>query len=323
MTHETALHVGIDVSLARLDAVILPTGEAISVENTPAGILSLVGLLSEAGDAALVVMEATGGLERDCAVALVAAGLPVAVVNPRQVRDYARATGVLAKTDRIDAAVLARFGAAVQPEVRSLLSQDEHEFRAWVRRRNQVVEMAATEKRRLAFEKVAAVRASIQAHIELLSKESREIERLLLASVKVHPSWRYRAELLESVPGVGAITALTILAELPELGALSEKQVAALVGVAPMNRDSGRYRGRRQIAGGRRRVRNTLFMAAGTAMLHNPVIRAFRSRLNERGKCRKVARTACMRKLLIILNAIVRTNTPWAGPNTAPLRAHP
>ena len=267
---------------------------------------------------ALVVLEATGGLELELVGALAAAALPVVVVNPRQVRDFARATGRLAKTDALDAAVLAHFGEAVRPPLRALRDAESLALKALLGRRQQLVTMLVAERNRRGAA-VAAVRPRIEAHIAWLEQERSELEDELRQTLQRSPVWRERDQLLRSVPGVGEQLSLTLLAELPELGRLNRRAIAALVGVAPFNRDSGRMRGRRTIWGGRARVRAMLYMGALSASRHNPVIRDCYQRLLAAGKPKKVALTACMRKLLVILNAMLKHHTPWRdlSPNSA------
>jgi transposase len=258
----------------------------------------------------LIVLEASGGWEAPVVATLAVAGLPVVVVNPRQVRDFARATGRLAKTDALDAAVLAHFGEAVRPPVRPLPEAEERVLAACLARRRQVVEMITAEKHRLSSA-LPVVRPSLEAHLAWLEEELRRLEEELDQRVRQSPLWQEKVELLRSVPGVGKIVAYTLAIDLPELGRLGPKEIAALVGVAPFNRDSGRGRGRRCVWGGRSKVRTALYMATLAATRCNPVIRAFYQRLLGAGKARKVALTACMRKLLIIMNAIVRDGRPW------------
>ena len=304
-----AVCVGIDVSAAGLDVAARPGGAAWAVANDEAGAAALVARLRGLAPA-LVVLEATGGLELPAVGALAAAGLPVAVVNPRQVRDFARATGTLAKTDRLDAAVLARFAEAVRPAPRPLPDADARELAALLARRRQVVEMLTAERNR---RRAAAgrVRAQIEAHLAWLAGQLDELDRELAAAVRASPAWRAKEDLLRGVPGVGPVLALTLLAGLPELGRLDRRGIAALAGVAPLNRDSGALRGKRAVWGGRAPVRAALYMAAVVAARHNPVIRAFYGRLVAAGKPKKVALTACMRKLLTILNAMLRDGAPW------------
>lgn len=303
--------VGIDVGKDHLDVATLPTGEIYRVTNDPTGHASLIERLQALDDLDRIVIEATGGYERAIALVLADAGLPVARVNPRQTRDFARASGRTAKTDRIDAIALAEFARALRPPVRDLGSERQHALEALIHRRRQLVVMIGSEKQRQQANRNAVVRKSIQTLIATLENEQRGIERELLRAIEADPGWRARLALLQSVPGVGLVTALTLLAELPELGNLSDKHLAALVGVAPMNRDSGRHRGQRRTIGGRSSVRKMLYMAALTATQRNPAIKAFYERLRAAGKPAKVALTACMRKLLTILNAIAKTGRGW------------
>jgi transposase len=307
--------VGIDVAKARLDVAVRPTGAQWEAPNDEAGVAALVARLAALAPA-LVVLEATGGLERLAAAEVAAAGLPVAVVNPRQVRDFAKAVGQLAKTDALDAALLARFGEAVRPPPRPLPDAAQQALAALLARRRQVVTMLTAERQRLAAAG-APVRRRVQAHIDWLARELGALDAELGQTLRASPAWRAKEDLLRSVPGVGPVVALTLLAELPELGALDRKRLAALVGVAPLNADSGTRRGKRLVWGGRGRVRAALYMAALVATRYNPVLRAFYQRLLRAGKAKKVALTACMRKLLLILNAIVQTGTPWRHPAAA------
>lgn len=305
--------VGIDVAKATLDVQVRPSDERWSVTNDEAGIRTLVEQLRGIGPSQ-IVLEATGGYELAAVSALAAAALPVVVVNPRQVRDFAKATGRLAKTDRLDAAVLARFAEQVRPEARPLATADQQELDALLTRRRQLIEMLTAEKNRLGQVFVRGgkhVRKSLKTHIAFLERELRMTDTDLGALVRRSPVWRERDELLQSAPGVGPVLSRTILAALPELGQLDRKAIAALVGVAPLNRDSGTMRGKRMIFGGRAPVRTALYMGTLTATRCNPVIRAFYQRLVAAGKPKKVALTACMRKLLIILNAMVRQGTRW------------
>jgi transposase len=303
--------VGIDVSKDHLDVATLPTGETYRVSNDPSGHANLIERLQALADLDRIVLEATGGYERACALALADANLPVAVVNPRQTRDFARASGRTAKTDRIDALALAEFARALRPPVRDLGSERQHALEDLIHRRRQLVVMIGSERQRHTASRNPIVRQSIHKLIGALESEQRGIERELLRAIEADPGWRERLALLQAVPGVGLVTALTLLAELPELGRLSEKRIAALVGVAPMNRDSGRKHGVRRTIGGRSSVRKALYMAALTASQRNPVIHAFYARLRAAGKPAKVALTACMRKLLTILNAITKTGRSW------------
>jgi transposase len=305
------LFVGIDVSKAVLDIAVAPVGDAFSVPNTVDGVQELVKRL-KALSPRLVVLEATGGLERRAVAALAGASLPVVAVNPRQVRDFAKATGRLAKTDAIDAAVLALFAERIRPEVRPIRDEQAQELEALVTRRRQVVDMITAEKSRLAAAPPSKrVRTAIGRTIKWLQKQLEEIDNELDGAVRSSPAWREKDDLLQSVKGVGKVLSRTLLSLVPELGTLGKKQIAALVGVAPLNRDSGTKRGRRVIWGGRAQVRAVLYMAALTAARCNPTIRAFHTRLIAAGKLPKVALVACMRKLLIILNAMVRNGTRW------------
>jgi transposase len=303
-------YVGIDVSKAQLDVAIRPTGERWSVRNDEAGIDQLEARLRELSPV-LVVSEATGGLELPLVAALAAANLPVVVVNPRQVREFARATGKLAKTDSLDAQVLAHFGEAVRPTPRPLPDAQSQLLMALLARRRQIVGMLTAEKNRF-LKATPCVRQDIQRHITWLEGELSKQDKDLEDTLRQSPLWREKEKLLRSVPGVGPVLALHLLAELPELGSLGRRQIAALVGVAPLNRDSGTLRGRRTVWGGRARLRAALYMGALAASRHNQVIAAFYHRLCAAGKAKKVALTACMRKLLTILNAMVKHLTPWA-----------
>lgn len=303
--------VGIDVSKDHLDIAILPAGETDRVTNDAAGHLVLVERLRGLVDLDRVILEATGGYERAAALALADAGLPVVIANPRQTRDFARASGRVAKTDRIDAITLAEFARAIRPPLRDLGDERQHALEALVHRRRQLVVMIGSERQRLQASRNPAVNQSIRALLRVLGGERQAIERELLHAIESDPGWRHKLTLLQAVPGVGPVTALTLIAELPELGSLSQKRIAALVGVAPMNRDSGRKRGLRRTSGGRSSVRKVLYMAALTASTHNPNIEAFYQRLRAAGKHAKVALTACMHKLLSILNAIMKTGRGW------------
>jgi transposase len=306
----TPIFVGIDVSKARLDVAIRPTGEGDSVVNDKVGIKALVKRLEEI-QPTLIVMEATGSMERQVSAALGGAGLSVVVVNPRQVRDFAKATGQLAKTDSIDALVLARFAEAVRPAVRPLPDEVTLELRALTSRRRQITEMIVAERNRIANAS-KAVRKRIDAHIRWLEAELERADKDLDQSIRQSPIWRENEDLLRSVPSIGPVVSRTLLAELPELGKINRKQIAALVGIAPLNRDSGTFRGRRGIWGGRATVRAALYMAALVASRRNSVIRAFYKRLRDAGKAPKVALVACMRKLLTILNAMIKHKTRWS-----------
>jgi transposase len=307
---DTLIFVGIDVSKAQLDVEIRPTGEKESVANDKAGIKALVKRLAKL-QPTLIVLEATGGYERQVAQALVRAELPVVVVNPRQVRDFAKATGQLAKTDRIDAGVLAHFGEAVRPELRSLPDEVTLELRALTARRRQVIEMIGAETNRLTMTS-KAVGKRIDAHIRWLERELERADQDLDRSIRQSPIWKENQELLLSTPSIGPVTSRTLIAELPELGTLDRKQISALVGLAPFTRDSGTLKGRRTIWGGRAPVRSALYMAALVATRRNSVIRDFYKRLRANGKLFKVALVACMRKLLTILNSMIKHKTRWS-----------
>lgn len=306
---ESGASIGIDVAKATLEVWSEPDGTGWTVENSSVGIGELVERLR--GQAvARIVVEATGGYEYAAVAALSLAGHPVAVVNPRQVRDFAKATGRLAKTDRLDAQVLARFGAAIRPEPRALPSAAVRELDAVVTRRRQVLEMLQAERNRhpLARGKVAR---QIQQHIAWLERQLGGLDDELKCLIEASPVWRAKENLLRSVPGIGPVTTATLLAELPELGTLSGRQIAALVGVAPFARDSGTLRGTRAIWGGRTSVRCVLYMATLSAVRWNPPLAATYRRLLDAGKLPKVALIACERKLLVLLNAIVAHGTPW------------
>jgi transposase len=308
MTETLTYYAGIDVAKDRLDVVLRPSGEYVESTNDERGIRSVVRLLLKE-NVTLVVLEATGGLEQPAA-SLALAGVAVAIVNPRQVRDFAKATGKLAKTDRIDAAVLAHFAEAVRPKPRPLADEHARELSAVVLRRRQILAMTTAEANR-ARTAPKAVRKRIEAHLRWLRKELARLDAELEWVVKKNLVWKERADLLMSVPGVGPTLSATLLAELPELEHLDRRRLAALVGVAPLNRDSGTLRGIRTVWGGRSGVRTTLYMATLCATRHNPAIREFYGRLVVSGKPKKVALTACMRKLLTILAAILRNRTPW------------
>ena len=307
-----SLYVGVDVGHAHLDVAIGATSEVWRLTHDGAGIAALVARLTQQPPT-LVVLEATGGLEAVLAGELASAGLAVAVVNPRQVRDFARSIGQLAKTDTLDARLLARFAAAVRPPARALPDAAAQQLRALVSRRRQLVEMLTAERNRLRGVP-STVRRRIEAHVRFLRAELADVDRDLGDGVRASPLWREKEDLLRSVPGIGPVVSATLLAELPELGLLGPKQIAALVGVAPLNRDSGTRRGTRIVWGGRASVRAALYMAALVAVRHNPVIRAVHARLRALGKPPKVALVACMRKLLLTLNALIRTQTPWRAP---------
>lgn len=301
--------VGIDVAKASLEVAVWGAGETWTVANDDEGIRVLVERMQGISPT-IIAIEATGGLEVPAVAGMGCAGLPVAVVNPKRVRDFARSTGQLAKTDKLDAKVLAHFAQAVQPQVRPLRTEEEETLAALVTRRRQVIEMIVAESNRLCTVR-PCVRERIEKHLEWLREELKALEDEIGAFIEGCSLWKDKEELLRSVPGVGETTAATLLAQLPELGDLNGRQIAALVGVAPVNKDSGKKRGKRRVFGGRATVRRAMYMAALSAIRFNPVIRAFYERLVARGKEKKVAITACMRKLLVILNAIIRNGEPW------------
>jgi transposase len=305
----TRCSVGIDVAKAGLDVAVRPSEAPWRVGNAEAELPVLVARLRTL-DPHLVVLEATGGDERDAVAALAAAGLPVVVINPRQVRDLAKATGRLAKTETLDAPVLAHFAEAVHPEPRPLSAAATQQVAALLERRAQVVGMLTAEKKRR-HQALARVRPLIEAHIAWLEAALEQRHRDLDQAVHASPLWREREELLRRVPGVGPIRSLTLLADRPELGTLSHQQLAARVGVAPLHRDSGYARGKRLIWGGRARVRSALDMSVLSAVRDHPVLRAFWTRLREQGTPPKVALVACRQKLLTILNAMLKHQTPW------------
>ncbi len=306
---KAAVYVGIDVSKAQLDVAVRPSAKHWQVENNEKGIAKLVDQLS-AFPPTLIVLEATGGLETDVAVALAAAQMPVAVINPRQSRDFAKSTGELAKTDKIDGGVLAHFAEAIRPEPRRMPDEQARELQAILVRRRQLVEMLVAEKNRQKQAR-SVMQVRIQDHIEWLEQELADIDKDLHQRLQDCPVWREKDELLQSVKGIGPVTSTTLLAELPELGQLNRKQIAALVGVAPFNRDSGKMRGKRAIWGGRASVRSALYLATLNATRFNVVIKAYYERLVQAGKLRKVALVACMHKMLTILNAMMRSGTRW------------
>ena len=308
MTHE-AVYVGVDVSKAALDVAVLPMAEHWSVANGEDGIDSLVVRL-RALSPSLVVLEASGGLQRPVVAAMGAAGLPIVVVKPRQVRDFAKATGKLAKADALDANVLALFAERVQPKPRPLPDAEAQVLSSLLTRRRQIITMLIAEKNRLA-RALAPVRPGIQEHIAWLEEKLSTLDGDLAGKLRKGPMWQEKEDLLRSVPGVGPVATVTLLVDLPELGTLNRKQIAALVGVAPLNRDSGVLRGRRTVWGGRAPVRTALYMATLVATRFNPVIREFYQHLLARGKAKKVALIAAMRKLLTILNAILKNHTAW------------
>jgi transposase len=307
--NSTAIFVGVDISKTQLDVALRPSEEQWTVPHDSPSIEAAVERLRKV-QPERIVLEATGGLERPLVRALVAAGLPVIVANPRQVRDFARATGRLAKTDRLDALVLARFAETVQPVVRPQPDEATQALSALLSRRRQLLEMLTAEKNRLQTAS-KPVQKRIAAHITWLTAELKRVDAELDETIRQSPVWRAQEDLLQSVPGIGRVMSRTLLADLPELGTLTHRQIAALVGVAPLNRDSGTMRGARRIWGGRSSVRAVLYMTTFAATQWNPVIRGFYERLRRAGKAHKVALVACMRKLLIILNAMMKHRAPW------------
>lgn len=308
-SNDESVYVGIDVSKAWLDMARSDKETVIRVQNNEQGIEELVKELS-AAEVSLVVLEASGGMETSLASSLSCTSLQVSIVNPTRVRQFARATGQYAKTDAIDAMMIARFAEAVRPEARSLKEEEVRELSGLVSRRNQLVKMLTMEKNRRSTTHNAA-KGRLEAHIEWLEADIKALEDEMAQLIQENEVWRERVQLLRSVNGVGAVTAFTLLAEMPELGQVNRQQIAALAGLAPFNHDSGPRKGKRRIFGGRATVRRVLYMSALVATRTNPVIREFYQRLLANGKEKKVALTACMRKLLVILNAMVRDGKPW------------
>ena len=307
------MFIGIDVAKAELVVGVRPTGAGWTATNDARGVHDVVERLRALAPT-LIVLEATGGYELLCVAALATAALPVVVVNPRQVRDFARATGQLAKTDRIDAAILARFADVVRPAVRPLPTADAQVLDALLTRRRQLLEMLGAERNRLGQDFGTGkqpVKKSLTTHIAFLERELGRADAELDTAIRQSPVWCANEDLMRSVPGVGPVLARTLLADLRELGDLSRREIAKLAGVAPLSRDSGTLRGRRFVQGGRAPVRAVLYMAALVATRHNPVIKTFYLRLVAAGKPKKLALVACMRKLLTLLNVMVRTATHW------------
>jgi transposase len=307
----TSIIVGIDVSKAKVDVAVAGQSGVGEWANDEPGQQSLSRWLREQ-EAELVVLEASGGIEAALVSELVEQGLPVAVVNPTRVRAFARAEGQLAKTDRIDAGVIARFGATMKPKAKAIRDQAQLELGQQVTRRRQLVEMMTAEKNR-AETAVGAMKGQIERHLDWLRVEIEQLEIQINQAIQQDPLWQVTAERLQSTPGVGPVTAATLVADLPELGQFNRQKITALVGLAPFNRDSGKQRGQRRIFGGRASVRKVLYMATLSAIKCNPVIQAFYQRLLDKGKAKKVAITACMRKLLVILNTMVKTGQDWAA----------
>ena len=312
---QEATYVGVDVAKAQLDVAVRPSGDKWDVSHDEAGVRQLASRL-KALEPVMVLLEASGGLELPLVAALAAEAVPVVVVNPRQVRDFARATGKLAKTDALDAAVLAHFAEVVKPPVRPLRDTETQVLASLVARRHQVMTMLVSEKNRLRSDAAAAVRTRIEAHIAWLERELDDLDKNLRQS----PVWRDKDDLLRTVPGVGEQVSITLLAYLPELGILDRRQIAALVGVAPFNRDSSTLRGKRTVWGGGANVRAALYMGALVASRCNPIIRDFYQRLLTAGKPKKLALTACMRKLLVILNSMLKHRSPWCSLRTRVVR---
>jgi transposase len=310
MDDAITVFVGIDVAKESFDVFLYPEGKRATLPQNAKGRKQLVEMLPPAGDC-LVTLEATGGYERPLVVALAESGHLVAVVNPRQVRDFARGIGIVAKTDRLDAEVIARFGHGVRPRTILNTSEKREELDQLVTRRRQLVDLRTAENNRAETISSRVVRKSIRKVVELLNKQIARVDQEIADLLKSDEEMKDKAKLLTSTPGIGVTTAATLIAELPELGMLNRQQIAALAGLAPFNRDSGRFRGKRSIFGGRRSVRNALYMATLTAKTWNPAIRTFAERLKDQGKTFKVIMTACMRKLLIILNTMVKNNTHW------------
>ena len=309
MTEPAETFIGIDVSKAYLDLAVHEPAQTWQVENTAPGIAALLVQL-QALHPTLIVLEASGGYELVVVAELAAAHLPVVVTNPRRVRNFARATGRLAKTDRLDAQLLAHFAAALRPELRPLPSADEEHLTALLTRRRQIVDMLTMEQNRLHTVR-ATLRQDIEEHLTWLRTQLAKLDREIDEFIHGAPLWSDKDALLQSVPGVGPVTASTIVGLLPELGSLNRQEIAALVGLAPIAKESGKKQGKRRIFGGRAPVRSVLYMAALSACMHNPVIKRFYEHLLAQGKPKKVALTACMRKLLVILNAMLRTHQPW------------
>lgn len=302
--------VGIDVSKSTLDVSIEPIGQTLHVTYDEAGISQAVRCLKEVNPT-LIVMEATGGLEIRIATELVSKGLPVAVINPRQARDFAKATGQLAKTDRVDAAMLAAFAKAIRPQARQLKDEDTCALNDMVSRRRQLIDMRVQETLRLGTAASKPLQKNLNKHIAWLDKRIAEIDNDLTKRLRGSGVWRTKDDLLRGIPGVGAVTTLTMLAKCPELGTLNRREIASLTGVAPLANDSGKHRGKRFIWGGRADVRAVLYMAAVSAIRCNESIKAFAERLKKAGKPPKVVIVACMRKLLTIMNSMLKNNTPW------------
>jgi len=308
-TTKAEIFIGIDVSKHKLDIAVWETGEYWVESNHEEGFASLMEKL-KAMNPALIVLEATGGLELPLVYELAYAKLPVAVVNPKRIRDFAKSIGQLAKTDKLDARIIAHFAYAVRPEVRKLQSEEDERLTALITRRRQVIEMLTAEKNRLHSARLG-MKERVEKHIGWLNEELDGLDQEIHDYIQQSPVWKEKNDILRGVPGVGPVTGATLLACLPELGELNRQEIAALVGVAPVNKDSGKKRGKRRVFGGRAVVRSVLYMAALSAAHHNPRISGFYERLLRRGKEKKVALTACMRKLLVILNTMIKNKTQW------------
>jgi transposase len=302
--------VGIDVAKNSFDVHVLPEGKSYTLKQDASGRQALLAALPAAGTC-LIVVEATGGYERLLIAELTGAGHPVARINPRQARDFAKALGILAKTDRLDASVLARFARDVRPRCLAQTTEKQGELEQLVVRRRQLIQQRTAETNRKQNVTSKFIRKDLQQSIDRLNKQLKRLEKELLALIDSHDEWKERTELLQTVPSIGPIVSVSLVADIPELGQLNRQKIAALAGVAPLNRDSGQFRGRRMITGGRASVRCQLYMATLSARRFNPVIRAFADRLAAKGKEAKVILVACMRKLLVILNAMVKTKTQW------------
>lgn len=301
--------VGIDVSKATLDVAVIPSNEETSVPNSEAGCRYLIAMFSSIKPK-LIVLEATGGLQNLVAAMLIAEGFPVAIINPRQLRDFAKATGKLAKTDRIDAKTIARFGEAIKPEPRPFKDEDNQGLTALMTRRRQIIDMITAEKNRLGSSHVS-VKKDIKETIAWLEKRLAEIDKELSKNIRQNKVWHGKVEILTTCKGIGPVVSTTLVCSLPELGTLNRHQISALVGVCPFNRDSGKMRGKRTIFGGRATVRAMLYMATLSAIRSNVAIKDFYDRLTKAGKLHKVAMVACMRKLLTILNSMLKNMSPW------------
>jgi transposase len=310
MDSSSTSFVGIDVSKKALDVALLPEGKSFKVSHNSEGLARLLEQLPEPGTC-LIVVEATGGYQRRLVAEATAAGHRVAVVNPRQVRDFARSFGILAKTDKIDARVIARFAQHIQPRIVEKTPEKQAELQQLVVRRRQLVGLRTAETNRMESVSSKEVRKSIRQVLDLLGKQIERVEKQIATLIESNDDWKHKADIVDSAPGVGPKTAAALVAELPELGKLNRQEIVALAGLAPFNRDSGRFRGKRAIWGGRAAVRSALFMATLTARRCNPVIRKFAQRLEAEGKLYKVIMTACMRKFLVILNTMVKNNTHW------------